>query len=91
MNSSRPSNPGRLAWLVFALAVGFCVAGLALTISGPTGGPGIEKIRIEDVIDVVCFLAFPLLGALLVSEPCSCRTAGTRSAESSWQWDSSSS
>jgi hypothetical protein len=30
MTSPRTSSPGGLAWLVFALAVGFCVAGLAL-------------------------------------------------------------
>src|SRR5215211_3136709 len=67
MTSPRPLSPGVLAWLVFALAVGFCVAGLILVFFGPSEGPGIEKAGLEDVIDVVYFLAFPLVGALLVS------------------------
>lgn len=62
MTSPRPSNRGVLAWSVFGLAVVLCLAGLVLAFTVFPEGPGAEE-----VIDVVGFLAYPLVGALLVS------------------------
>lgn len=59
---------GGLAWAILGLASVLCFAGLVLAFTGPNAGPGIEEIAIEDVIDTVCFLAFALVGALLVSQ-----------------------
>jgi hypothetical protein len=54
-------------WALLALSVAF-VAGAAFLVRGaPTDVPGLEVATAEDVVDAALYLAFALVGALLVA------------------------
>lgn len=57
----------RAAWLLLALAGALIVAAAFLVRGAPTDVPGLEVATAEDVVDSILDLAFPLVGALVVS------------------------
>ncbi|HSL63044.1 MAG TPA: hypothetical protein VK874_00165 [Gaiellaceae bacterium] len=57
----------RVAWTLTAIAGALVLAAGLLVRDAPTGVPGLEVATAEDVVDAILYLAFPLVGALLVS------------------------
>jgi hypothetical protein len=54
-------------WLCFSLSVAFVLVAAVLVRGAPTDVPGLEVATAEDVVDSVLDLAFPLVGALVLT------------------------
>jgi hypothetical protein len=54
-------------WLCFGLSVAFVLVAAVLVRGAPTDVPGLEVATAEDVVDSVLDLAFPLVGALVLT------------------------
>jgi hypothetical protein len=61
------STSSRAGWAPLCLSAAFVAAAALLVRGAPTDVPGLEVATAEDVVDAVLFLAFPLVGALILA------------------------
>lgn len=67
MEEHNSTSSSRAGWAVLGLSAALIAASAFLVRGAPTDVPGLEVATAEDVVDAVLFLAFPLVGALILA------------------------